>query len=170
MCKASEGWQRRKLKMMKVQRSGLVSIGSAAVVGIAALAFAVTAFTSRTSPIPDKRVNHNVQPLSASAAGALSPAQSDEIVVERVTFFPYGFEPEEITRPAGTFLLAVDNRAGTEDFSFQLVSGLNQLVHTATIRRGYATTSKLLTLAPGTYVLREPNYPKWTCTITITPN
>jgi hypothetical protein len=120
--------------------------------------------------LPDNRVNNEIPPDAVSATGALTSAQSDEIVVERVTFFPYGIEPEEITRPAGTFLLAVDNRAGAEDFSFQLVSEFNQLMHTATLRRGYATTNKLLTLGPGTYVLREPNYPKWTCTITITPN
>src|SRR4030095_1691129 len=118
---------------------------------------------------PANPVTNDVLAASASTTEAIPYTQSDEIVVERVTFFPYGFEPDEITRPAGPFMLAVDNRAGTDDFSFQMVSGFNQLVHTATIRRGYATTSKLLTLAPGRYVLRELNHPKWTCTITITP-
>ena len=153
---------------MKTQRSRFVWIGWGAVIAIAGLALAVTAFTSRASRLPDNRVGNNVPPASAPTTAAIPSAQTDEIVVERLTIFPYGFEPDEIKRPVGAFLLAIDNRAGTEDFSFQMVSDLNQLVHTATIRRGYATTSKLLSLAPGSYVLRELNHPKWTCTITIT--
>ena len=154
---------------MKAQRSLLVSIGSAAVVGIAAWAIGVAAFTSRTPPLPDNRANYDAPPESASATRAIPIVQSDQIVVERVTIFPYGFEPEEISRPVGPFLLAVDNRAGTGEFSLKLVSERNELVHSDAIRRGHATTSKLLSLPPGTYVLREPNHPKWTCRITIRP-
>ena len=155
--------------MMKAQRLRLLSIGSAAVVGIAALALAGAAFSSRTPPpLPDNRVNNDARLEPTPVTGAV-PAQSNDIVVERVTVLPYGFEPEEITRPEGTFLLAVDNRAGTQDLSFELVSDSSQLVHSASIRRGQARTQKLLTLPPGRYVFREANHPKWTCPITITP-
>ena len=156
--------------MMRAQRSRLIFIGSAAAVGVAALALAAAAFTSHTRHSPDKRANNVVVPLaSAAVPGAIPAAQSDQIVVERVTILPYGLEPEEITRPVGPFFLAVDNRAGGDDFSLQLISAGNQLVDSAGIRRGQARTGKVLRLNPGKYVLREAKHSDWVCTITIVP-
>ena len=155
--------------MMRAQRSRLIFIGSAAAVGVAALALAATAFTSHTRHSPDKRANVVVPLASAAVPEAIPAAQSSPIVVERVTILPYGLEPEEITRPVGPFFLAVDNRAGGDDFSLQLISAGNQLVDSAGIRRGQARTGKLLTLNPGKYVLREAKHSDWVCTITIVP-
>ena len=154
---------------MRAQHSRVVFIVSAAAVGIAALALAATAFTSHTRHAPDKRVNNEVPLASAAATGAIPAAQSDQIVVERVTILPYGLEPEEITRPVGPFFLAVDNRAGGDDFSLQPISAENHLVDSAGIRRGQARTGKLLTLNPGKYLLREAKHSDWVCTITIVP-
>lgn len=112
----------------------------------------------------------NVASLSASAgaAGAPQNAENAKFVVERVTVFPYGLEPEEITRPTGSFLLAIDNRAGTEDLSFRLETDQRQLVQNDAIRSGRTRTAREMRLAPGTYVLTEDSHPEWRCTITVT--
>lgn len=123
---------------------------------------------------------------AANTTAALTPAPPGEkpvlvnpqekIRAELVTAFPYGFEPDELTRPEGPFMLCVDNRAGTEALSLQLISGASGAisgasppVYAAPIQRGKSGTHKMLNLAPGQYVLREGSHPRWFCTITITP-
>ena len=116
---------------------------------------------------------------AANTTAALTPAPlgekpvlvspQEKIRAELVTAFPYGFEPEELTRPVGPFMLCVDNRAGTEALSLQLISGANSPVYAAPIQRGKSSTHQMLNLAPGQYVLRESSHPGWQCTITITP-
>ena len=117
---------------------------------------------------------------AANTTAALTPAPlgekpvlvnpQEKIRAELVTAFPYGFEPEELTRPEGPFMLCVDNRAGTEALSLQLISSeTKSLVHAEPMPKGKSGTNKVLNLAPGQYVLRESSHPGWQCTITITP-
>lgn len=104
-------------------------------------------------------------PASAAAQGG----SQEEIRVTHVTIRRYGFEPDTITRPAGPFLLAIGNRAGTEALSLQLVSETNRPVYSTVLHRGKSRLGKLMDLQPGRYVLIEGSHPKWACTITITP-
>jgi hypothetical protein len=135
----------------------------AVLASLAALAFAVPKFSLRPAAEP------LAAPTSVLTAARAAAPQNDKFVVERVTIFPYGFEPEEITRPVGPFLLAIDNRLGNEDLSFELVSEGNQRVSADSIRKGRARTQREISLPPGKYVLREQSHPEWTCTITIIP-
>jgi hypothetical protein len=74
---------------MKAQHSRLGSITSAAVVGIAAMFIAVTAFTSGTPRLPENRVHHDALPDSPPPTRVVVPsAQSEQMEVERVTMFP----------------------------------------------------------------------------------
>lgn len=82
----------------------------AVLASLAALAFAVPKFSLRPAAEP------LAAPTSVLTAARAAAPQNDKFVVERVTIFPYGFEPEEITRPVGPFLLAIDNRLGTRTF------------------------------------------------------
>src|SRR4030095_2464050 len=88
---------------------------------------------------------------------------------ELVTAFPHGFEPDEITRPRGPFMLCVDNRAGIEGLSLRLISSETRgLVHAEPIQKGRSGTNKVLNPAPGVYILTEASHPGWSCTLTIT--
>lgn len=129
----------------------------------------VVAFVSRAhQPV--------VESAEAKATDSTEPAPStraaqdekDRIRTERVTAFSYGLEPDEITRPEGLFMLCVDNRAGTEALSLQLVSEMDGPVVSQSIRKGTSGTHQMLNLRPGRYLLIEGSHPKWTCTLTIT--
>ena len=157
---------------MNKNRSKQLAIWSLVSIAGTALVLGVNAFNGRASKeavgdsskattMPDTRIALPTTPLTR--------AQAANVVVERVALHPYGFEPDEITRPAGPFLLAIDNQAGTADFRFELTTESLQLVHRDSIKRGRAQMQKMLNLAPGKYVLVEANHPKWTCTLTITP-
>lgn len=110
-------------------------------------------------------------PAAATPTAATPTAQADsKLTVERVTIFSYGFEPEELVVHPVPFLLTIDDRAGTDDFAFRLVSEQNQPVLQTTISTGSSSTHKQLTLAPGKYLLVETSHPGWVCTITVLPN
>lgn len=88
---------------------------------------------------------------------------------ELITITPHGFEPREITRPSGKFLLMVDNRSGQlmspslrtdSPVTPALIRGLN-------VTREQPNWSDFIDLLPGSYILTEPSHPSWTCRITI---
>jgi hypothetical protein len=87
--------------------------------------------------------------------------------VELVTLEPGGFEPAELTRPAGRFLFGVNNRSGVSDLTFWLM-------HESGASRGERHIVKekvwrlVLDLPPGHYVLGVTDHPNWRCPITIT--
>jgi len=92
-------------------------------------------------------------------------APSDAVLV---SLLPTGFEPSEITHPAGKFLFGVNNRTGLSDLRFQLIdesgrpAGEKRMVKEKVWR-------KLIEPKPGRYVLRVVGYPSWRCQLTITP-
>src|SRR5437764_4994567 len=86
------------------------------------LAACIPGLTWGVSAISRRPAKNTVASTSANTGEPASPmpAQSGpegEIRSELVTVFPYGFEPKEITRRAGVFILSVDNRADPEGLS-----------------------------------------------------
>src|SRR5437763_9145966 len=55
-----------------------------------------------------------------SPVSAQSQAQTDRVEVELITARSAGFEPAEITRPSGRFILAVDNRTELDELVLRL--------------------------------------------------
>jgi hypothetical protein len=95
--------------------------------------------------------------------------QNRKVESELITIHPTGFEPTEITRSKGPFLLAVENRSGLREVDFQLAveRGGNVL----RVKRSWERLdwNEVVDPPPGRYVLTEVNHPGWSCTITITP-
>lgn len=88
-----------------------------------------------------------------------------------VTLTPTGFEPAELTRSRGAFLLMVDNRSNNPDLLFHLNAENGKREHEQQTRKGGRLDwNKVLDLPPGRYVLTEANHPDWVCKITITAN
>jgi hypothetical protein len=106
------------------------------------------------------------------AADGVPPDNPDEerVEAEVITLRPGGFEPAEITRPRGSFILAVNNRSGSSEVALQLVREAGDSHAQAGLRRGMMRWTKELHLAPGTYVLTDINHPEKSCRITITQN
>ena len=103
--------------------------------------------------------------------------------VEIVTLGPDGFEPSQITRSSGVFLLAVDNRAEVEKLKLRLnpvsTDGMSNgkpsevrvqepSLLDVTVPKEKRNLDQFVDLPPGNYVLTEAAHPDWVCRITIT--
>ena len=91
----------------------------------------------------------------------------DDLEAELITIFPRGFEPAEITRPPGRFLLVIDDRSGLDEIILGLERQGGQSVHGFRMTRNELELTKVVDLKPGVYILREARHADWTCQLTI---
>ena len=136
-------------------------------VGLVVAGAAITASSiAKTSSSGTQRP---IQPTTFSNQPIGPPAKLE---AERLTLKPSGFEPGEITRPAGRFLLAVNDRSGQEGIAFVLSRQNGERVHEVRMRDTGRKHEwrRVVNLPPGSYLLSEANHPEWVCRITITAN
>ena len=117
----------------------------------------------------------NRAPVIAKTSGEVTTSGASEIgsnqervEAELITIHPTGFEPAEITRDGGRFVLAVDNRSGLEEVDLQLNRENGSREREARVHRQQLDWREFVDLPPGRYVLKEVNHPDWACLITIT--
>ena len=97
-------------------------------------------------------------------------AEGQEAVeAEVIALRPSGFEPAEITRPAGRVLVAVSNQTGAADAVLRLSKEGDKRAHEVRLSKSKRLWRKVVELAPGDYTLTEASHPEWTCRIVITP-
>ena len=108
------------------------------------------------------------KPIQTSAQFQ-TPSADAPLEAELVTATPTGFEPAEITRPQGRFLLAVDNRSGLDELDLYLERETEGRVNVALGRRGKLKWREILDLPSGHYILRAANDATWRCSITLAP-
>lgn len=87
---------------------------------------------------------------------------------ELVKLTAEGFEPAEINRPAGKFLLGVTNRTGLAELSLRLIHESRGPVGGKRLGREMGW-HRVLDLPPGHYALTEASHAEWVCRITISP-
>lgn len=87
---------------------------------------------------------------------------------ELVTVTPTGFEPAELTRPAGRFILSVENRSGLEEVTLVLRDQAGQELLRQRVPRERLDWSGPLDLPAGAYLLAEEGHPGWACALTLT--
>lgn len=85
------------------------------------------------------------------------------------TIHTEGFEPNEITLPAGKYVLAVDNRSGSEDVQLNLRRGQSEKLKEAKLSRKQMDWNSVIELTPGQYSLSDLNRPKWSANIKVSP-
>jgi len=108
---------------------------------------------------------HKVLTKSSSASG---PPQK-KIEVELITLTPGGFEPAEINREEGSFLIAVDNRTGIErEIMLRLNHIAGNSIREVNRTAKFEKSRNLVDLKPGQYQLTVADRPDWTCQIIIT--
>ena len=95
--------------------------------------------------------------------------KSERVETELITLQPSGFEPNEIRRPQGAFILGVDNRAGDESIELQFMRADGQRLNTLQTRKRKVSWREVVDLPPGQYLLSVANHPEWTCSVTIQP-
>jgi hypothetical protein len=96
--------------------------------------------------------------------------QTKRLEVELLVLRADGFHPKEITRPAGQFVLAVQNHSTAEEVSLILKQERGTAIRQANSASRQSKLRELVDLPPGRYVLTEVNHPEWNCTIVITSN
>ena len=89
--------------------------------------------------------------------------------VELITLRPAGFEPSEITRSKGPFVLFVDDRSGKDNSSLELKRMNGQQVRAVSLNRRKSEWNDVVDLSPGTYVLQDASNSEFRCQITILP-
>ena len=95
-------------------------------------------------------------------------APTDKMEVELITLRASGFEPLEITRPKGPFILLVEDRSGKEHSSFTLQHVKGQQVRDVNTDRMKFEWHDVINVPPGDYLLISANSGS-TCHITILP-
>jgi|GEM_PF-492847 len=139
-----------------------------------AMAFVLKASTSsRSIPTPTKPVVAATVVRPTPPLARNTKPQGAPLEGELITLRPYGFEPAEITRPAGPFVLVIENYSqmiGGVDLQLSANSGVlapGTVPPKLAIPQGKPQLDNVFNLAPGQYVLTEANHPEWVCTITI---
>lgn len=127
----------------------------ALITGVAAFALSVGARAGRTDADPQAQQQQQQQQAS------------ERVEVEHVLLRENGFEPTQITRPAGRFLLAVDNRTGIDEVEFRLEREQGERLREVHLNRRGRGWREPISLSHGTYKLTEVNHPEWVCRLTI---
>ena len=106
---------------------------------------------------------------SSRTSNVESQGESDRVEAELLVLRSDGFTPNEITRPPGRFLLALQNHSNEEELSLVLKQETGASVREVRLAKRQSKFKELLHLPVGRYVLVDTQHPDWTCTITITP-
>lgn len=104
----------------------------------------------------------------ASKAETSSSSQRD-LEVELVTLRPFGFEPTEISRRKGGFILFVDDRTGKEGSLLRLKRVTGESLRDVETNRKGSGWRDVFDLPPGNYVLTDAGNPDSSCRIIILP-
>jgi hypothetical protein len=105
--------------------------------------------------------------LASWRGGSTDNSQPAEI--ELITLRPAGFEPSEITRPKGSFVLFLDDRSGKDKSSLVLQRVNGERLRAINMERKKSNWHDVANLTPGTYILHDANNSELRCQITILP-
>jgi hypothetical protein len=96
--------------------------------------------------------------------------QPNNLEAQRITLRPTGFEPAEVTRPAGRFLLAINDRSGQRDASFILLRQNGERLREVRMRDTPRKHEwrEIVNLPPGRYLLADSANPERVCQILLT--
>jgi len=135
------------------------------VLGLTAFAFTLVREPRSPKATGPKTLTSRKPGGPANATSATTEKLDAQVILLR----PYGFEPAQITRRKGQFLLVVLNRSGAWEANYQLDRLGGNKLHEAKVPREKRDWHQVVDLTPGDYVLKETNHPSWICKITVTP-
>ena len=93
--------------------------------------------------------------------------RDQRLEVEVVSITPDGFEPQQIERPAGPFLLAMTNRSGLDSLNVQIETEQHGRFREKSLPLETPYWREVINPPPGRYVITEANHPEWTLTFII---
>jgi hypothetical protein len=130
------------------------------------LAISAAAMVSSRTSRSDLTVLAEASPVS------ISTQSQNRLEAERITLGPSGFNRTEMIRPAGRFVLAINDRSEQTDTSIVLSRETGDRLQVVKMRNAPRRREwrKVIDLPPGRYVLADANYPERTCRILLTSN
>jgi hypothetical protein len=132
------------------------------------ITIALAVMTAAVTGARARRIK-SAPPAKQDPAAVQGQPAPERIEMERITLTPRGFEPSAITRPRGSFYIAVDNRSGLlDELTFRLDRVDGNLLHEARLPKGRLGWRQLVDLPPGRYVVTEADHLDWVCSVTIT--
>lgn len=87
--------------------------------------------------------------------------------VEAVTITPDGFEPQQLERTAGPFVLSVINQSGMDALNIRIETELHGRFREKSLPLITPYWRELIDPPPGRYVITEESHPDWTLTLII---
>ena len=102
--------------------------------------------------------------LSSSSASIMNDGSRE---VEVVTITPDGFQPQEIVRPAGAFLLSVTNRSGVDSLSVRIETEQHGRLREKLLPLHTPYWREVINPPPGRYIITEANHPDWTLSVIV---
>lgn len=137
---------------------------------VAAVLAVITFMLNASARLQNASETSDQSPAQELAVSASPNAPGEPLEAELVTLRPTGFEPSEISRPLGEFLLVVNNQSGLAEINLRLARELGGTVREVRINAGRLRSGHFEMLPLGRYVLTEANHPGWICRIAIRPN
>jgi hypothetical protein len=150
-------------KQIRTTSFALLMAGFIFISVLTAGAWVLLASTTKDAPIDQAP---KVETTSITLPQGNSSPQ--RIETELIKIGPNGFEPAEITRPEGRFLLAIQNRSGLAEIALQVSREDSHARFLIPTRKKRQDWRDVIAPPPGRYVLTEANHPEWHCLITIT--
>ena len=114
----------------------------------------------------------HLQPKDTTASARSAPARpaiqtASKLQAEIITVTPQGFDPPEITRAPGRFILMVENRSGLEAVTVRLDQENGSRLYEKALPQEQPDWSEVVDLQPGTYLVTEADHGDWLARITI---
>jgi|SRR5690349_17382276 len=114
---------------------------------------------ARSSPSSDR---------SLSRATLTPQGKKDQrLEIETVTITPNGFEPQELERTAGPFILSVTNQSGINALNIRIETEQHERFREKTLPLVTPYWHERIDPPPGKYIITEENHPEWTLTVII---
>lgn len=130
----------------------------------AGLAFSVKAWRVPVAPYASRA---NEARSTQSSAPTIEAPQAEHLEAQVVTLRPSGFEPAQISRRQGQFLLAVNNQTGLEDLTLRLEREDGAREQEVRFPGHRPRWRARLNLPAGNYFLRVVGHADWMCRIAI---
>lgn len=138
---------------------------AATLISLVVGAMARNRFVASASVPPGAPAAPAMRPMAPATTQGNNPVE--RLDVELITIRPTGFEPIEITRSTGRFLLVVENRSGFEELHLDVARQHGEHVSDAHFSGHLLDWRGIITLPPGQYLVTEANRPAWHCRITV---
>lgn len=93
--------------------------------------------------------------------------KDQKLEIEVVTITPEGFEPQQLERPAGPFILAVTNQSGFDALNVRIETEQHDRFSEKTLPLETPYWRERINPPSGKYIITEEHHPEWMLTLII---